>query len=974
MIAQGSTIGGELDRNPVEAPAVYSDAQIINQIASSSEWSGAISYSFLSSAPNYAVANGWQNAYEYAGMSGFNGTQQAATRTAMEIWDDLIATSITESSANNGNADIKLANTNTNINYAHAYFPGNASWSGEVWLNSPTYSYLNTPDQDGTGNNSYAYMTILHEIGHALGLNHPGNYNGGNPTYANDALYTQDTHQWTVMSYFSATNTNADWNGGSGWGYAQTAMVDDIKAIQSMYGADTTTRTGDTTYGFNVQGLTQSHESIYNFALNDSPILTIYDAGGSNDTLDLSGFSQRAIINLNPGTYSSAGGTTSAMTYNIGIAHNTIIENAVGGSGNDVFYGNSANNTLTGNAGNDTFYDSDGNDTYNGGANTDTVYFGTALANLAFLTTGLGTYIQGVFTDLVSNDIETVSFAGSAFTYGTISQVSTPQSLVETSGSVDLVVTGAFDLYGIRTADGYARLISGPGGLTDYAGPNTYAGYQALQIEADGNGGYIILWEHTPSGALSTWTLDGNGNYLTSAGVNQADVTNLETFFNADINGDTIIGVNPNDITTVEEAGATDLEIYNPTNVYQISGPNGPTVNIIYNGQAVGPNSYPGWTATQVEWVPATGDYAVLWEHSSGTQTIWSVNADGNYLSAYGVNGDNLWATESLLQADINNDGDIGYQPTVSTTIESNGTLPLYISTDGEYFTQDPDTGNYIRFDYAGSVAGPNSYPGYTLLQVEKDTAGGYVLLWQDGSGNLNTWNTDASGTYVAFDVVNNANLEAYEYYFDADLDNDGQVGYEPTVASTVETNGSLSLFVSTDGEYYVNDPVSGKSIGFNYNGAPAGPNTYPGYILLHAEKDTAGGYVLLWQDASGNLNTWNTDANGNYVAFDVVNPANIGAYETYFGADLDGNSIVGASTADVLADHASGCECGPCCGGNRDEDGHYPGDGHNHGGMQDYDSFVAGDRVAQVGVTVDVERDDASIGTAYVGEEDAII
>ena len=50
----------------------------------------------------------------------------------------------------------------------------------------------------------------MHEIGHALGMSHPGNYNaeeGVTLTYEANAEYYQDSLQYTIMSYFASSST-----------------------------------------------------------------------------------------------------------------------------------------------------------------------------------------------------------------------------------------------------------------------------------------------------------------------------------------------------------------------------------------------------------------------------------------------------------------------------------------------------------------------------------------------------------------------------------------------------------------------------------------------------------------------------------------------------------------------------------------------------------------------------------------------
>ena len=334
---------------------VWNQSQIIDQLASGAHWSGGtISYSFPTSA-------GFFSGGEASGFSTLNGGQREAARLAMELWDDLIAPRIVEESGAGG--DVTFSNTTTNIGYAHAYFPGGWSGAGSIWLNGNSGS-LQDPDVGEWG-----FMTFLHEIGHALGLDHAGDYNGGSPTYERNGSHAQDTLMFTVMSYFGEEHTGADWRFSDGqYAVAQTPMVHDVLAIQAAYGEDTTTRTGDTIYGFN----SNTGSEIFDFDVNRHPVLTIWDAGGE-DTLDLSGFSDDALVNLAPGSYSDAGGAIN----NLAIAFGAWIENAVGGRGDDEISGNVRGNKINGGHGRDTLEGKAGADRLHGGGAADKISGGS---------------------------------------------------------------------------------------------------------------------------------------------------------------------------------------------------------------------------------------------------------------------------------------------------------------------------------------------------------------------------------------------------------------------------------------------------------------------------------------------------------------------------------------------------------------------------------------------------------------------
>jgi Peptidase M10 serralysin C terminal len=208
----------------------------------------------------------------------------------------------------------------------------------------------------------YPYQTLVHEEGHLIGLGHGGPYNGSvDPATQQFSAY--DSRLWSLMSYINPWDTRAKYYNtypvtGTNWGtspdgYAYeptTPMILDILAAQQLYGAATSgpLAGGGQIFGFNsnIGGLISNY---FNFTVNTHPVITIWD-GGSNNTLDLSGWSTPATVNLNPGTFSSANGEVN----NIGIAAGTIIQTAIGGGGNDTLIVNSYNDTIDGRGGTNT--------------------------------------------------------------------------------------------------------------------------------------------------------------------------------------------------------------------------------------------------------------------------------------------------------------------------------------------------------------------------------------------------------------------------------------------------------------------------------------------------------------------------------------------------------------------------------------------------------------------------------------------
>lgn len=299
------------------------------------------------------------------GFQRFNASQILQAEEALRAWADVanitfvrVGSGTDSEGAYSDNASILFSNYSSGESGSSAFanYPGNpgfGSSAGDVWVNI------------GAGSNAFPTMgnygaqVLIHETGHAIGLAHPGNYNAGAGstfTYTANAEYYEDSRQYTVMSYFSETNTGASFRGS----YASVPLLDDIRAAQVEYGTNLSTRTGDTIYGFN-----SNAERAWFLATNSSSrlIFAVWDAGG-RDTFDFSGYAQAQLIDLREGFFSNVGG----LVGNIAIAQGAQIENAEGGFGADTLNGNALNNVLDGNGGADSIFGGAGNDTIDGGA------------------------------------------------------------------------------------------------------------------------------------------------------------------------------------------------------------------------------------------------------------------------------------------------------------------------------------------------------------------------------------------------------------------------------------------------------------------------------------------------------------------------------------------------------------------------------------------------------------------------------
>jgi len=362
-------------------PVVASGNQSIDGLLAGIRWSGPdLTYSFPGDPADYGTPSSYPDPAPFNGFATLNTAQQnEATRAfgLVSSYIGLVFTPITETTS--AHATIRLADSSTPAT-SYAHYPNTNVTGGDAFYG---FSARNPVQGNYASGNS-----TLHEIGHTLGLKHGQDAGPFGPLPAD-----QLDSEYSLMNYPTYIGSTEGFVTSEAGSSPQSYMMDDIAALQDMYGAN---------FGYVGQSFTYTwspvtgEEFINDVSQGmpyDNHILETVWTGGATSTYDFANYDASGTLDLRPGQpvdFSPAqladlgynGSPGPGKVFAQGNVYNALLHQGdtstevsalVAGNGDDTIYANDVFDTIRLGSGSDTVYAGAGGAAITGGCGTNTL-------------------------------------------------------------------------------------------------------------------------------------------------------------------------------------------------------------------------------------------------------------------------------------------------------------------------------------------------------------------------------------------------------------------------------------------------------------------------------------------------------------------------------------------------------------------------------------------------------------------------
>ena len=325
--------------------------------------------------------------------------------------------------------------------------------------------------------------------------------------------------------------------------------------------------TGDDTYFYTGEWANYGAESARQ---------TIIDTGGT-DTLNFAAIAEAVTFSL------GAGSTNTLLGHGLAIDAATVIENAVGGDGNDSLTGNASDNHLRGMRGDDELEGGAGNDLIDGGSGQDTAVFSRVRADYHVTSNPAGGYTVAANAGSDGTDtltgIEFVAFADGTFSIADLLTPPPAPDPAPTPAIPEPTITGTATGGETVSGTGGDDVLATGGGLWDKlaggAGDDSYIVEigQTTVAEAYG-GGHDTVYSRADFLAVFSEVetfvlLDGAGGLLANRYDNHITGNAGANDLSGGGGGDTILGMGGDDLLnggigndTLDGGEGTDTALY----------------------------------------------------------------------------------------------------------------------------------------------------------------------------------------------------------------------------------------------------------------------------------------------------------------------------------------------------------------------------------------------------------------------------